>query len=66
MIDNLPQEFLTKEKSLSKLDSNLLKLCIPFIRIAHIPGYGHSKVKDILYGSYIEHRMNDMVWKFFK
>ena len=31
--------------SLSKLESHLLKLIIPFIRIAHIPGYGQYKVK---------------------
>ena len=45
MIDNLPEEFLTEEMSLSKLESHLLKLIIPFIRIAHIPGYGQYKVK---------------------
>merc|ERR1711881_413945 len=33
------------EMSLSKLESHLLKLIIPFIRIAHIPGYGQYKVK---------------------
>ena len=31
--------------SLSKLESHLLKLIIPFIRIAYIPGYGQFKVK---------------------
>ena len=31
--------------TLSKLESHLLKLVIPFIRIAHIPGYGQFKVK---------------------
>merc|ERR1712082_597792 len=31
--------------SLSKLESHLLKLIIPFIRIAYIPGYGQYKVK---------------------
>merc|ERR1712180_504706 len=45
MIDNLPEQFLTEEMSLSKLESHLLKLIIPFIRIAHIPGYGQYKVK---------------------
>ena len=45
MIDNLPEEFLTEEMSLSKLESHLLKLIIPFIRIAYIPGYGQYKVK---------------------
>ena len=41
MIDKLPIEFMT----LSKLESHLLKLVIPFVRIAHIPGYGEFKVK---------------------
>ena len=45
MIDNLPEEFLTEKMSLSKLESHLLKLIIPFIRIAYIPGYGQYKVK---------------------
>ena len=45
MIDNLPEQFLTEEMSLSKLESHLLKLIIPFIRIAYIPGYGQFKVK---------------------
>merc|ERR1712180_547023 len=45
MIDNLPEQFLTEEMSLSKLESHLLKLIIPFIRIAHIPGYGQYNVK---------------------
>merc|ERR1712240_272118 len=45
MIDNLPEQFLTEEMSLSKLESHLLKLIIPFIRIAYIPGYGQYKVK---------------------
>merc|ERR1712115_185476 len=45
MIDKLPEEFLTEEMSLSKLESHLLKLIIPFIRIAYIPGYGPHKVK---------------------
>ena len=45
MIDKLPEEFLTEEMSLSKLESHLLKLIIPFIRIAYIPGYGQYKVK---------------------
>ena len=45
MIDNLLQEHLTEEKSLRKFESHLLKLCIPFIRIAHIPGYGQYNVK---------------------
>merc|ERR1712115_623901 len=45
MIDNLPEQFLTEAMSLSKLESHLLKLIIPFIRIAHIPGYGQYKVK---------------------
>merc|ERR1712055_778212 len=45
MIDKLPEEFLTEKMSLSKLESHLLKLIIPFIRIAHIPGYGQYKVK---------------------
>merc|ERR1711989_239703 len=48
MIDNLPEEFLTEEMSLSKLESHLLKLVIPFIRIAHIPGYGQYKVKGLM------------------
>merc|ERR1712041_18664 len=30
MIDKLPEEFLTEEMSLSKLESHLLKLIIPF------------------------------------
>ena len=45
MIDKLPEEFLTEKMSLSKLESHLLKLIIPFIRIAYIPGYGQYKVK---------------------
>merc|ERR1712240_392295 len=45
MIDKLPEKFLTEEMSLSKLESHLLKLIIPFIRIAYIPGYGQFKVK---------------------
>merc|ERR1712121_263419 len=45
MIDKLPEKFLTEKMSLSKLESHLLKLIIPFIRIAHIPGYGQYKVK---------------------
>merc|ERR1711962_428404 len=45
MIDKLPEEFLTEKMSLSKLESHLLKLIIPFIRIAYIPGYGQFKVK---------------------
>merc|ERR1711962_1973068 len=45
MIDNLPEEFLTENMILSKLESHLLKLIIPFIRIAYIPGYGQYKVK---------------------
>ena len=45
IIENLPEQFLTEEMSLSKLESHLLKLIIPFIRIAHIPGYGQYKVK---------------------
>ena len=31
--------------NLSKLESHLLKLCIPFIKIAHIPGYAQYKVR---------------------
>ena len=31
--------------TLSKLESHLLKLVIPFIRIAQVPGYGEFKVK---------------------
>merc|ERR1712243_259304 len=45
MIDKLPEKFLTEKMSLSKLESHLLKLIIPFIRIAYIPGYGQFKVK---------------------
>merc|ERR1712243_201787 len=45
MIDKLPEKFLTEKMSLSKLESHLLKLIIPFIRIAYIPGYGQYKVK---------------------
>merc|ERR1711962_519912 len=45
IIDKLPEEFLTEKMSLSKLESHLLKLIIPFIRIAYIPGYGQYKVK---------------------
>ena len=44
MIDKLPIKFMT----LSKLESYLLKLVIPFIRIAHIPGYGQFKVKGLM------------------
>ena len=45
MIDNLPETYLTPNMTLSKLESHLLKLVIPFIRIAHVPGYGEFKVK---------------------
>merc|ERR1712240_107691 len=45
MIDKLPEKFLTEKMSLSKLESHLLKLIIPLIRIAYIPGYGQFKVK---------------------
>ena len=31
--------------TLSKLEVHLLKLMIPFIRIAHVPGSGEFKVK---------------------
>ena len=44
-IDNLPEEYLTAEMTLSKLEAHLLKLVIPFIRITAIPGYGEVKVK---------------------
>ena len=33
IIPNLPDEYLTPEMTLSKLESHLLKLVIPFIRI---------------------------------
>merc|ERR1712243_280754 len=36
MIDKLPEKFVTEKMSLSKLESHLLKLIIPFIRIAVI------------------------------
>ena len=32
-------------KTLSKLEAHLLKLVIPFIRIAQVPGYGEFKIK---------------------
>ena len=44
-IKNLPPDFLTAEMTLSKFESHLLTLVIPFIRIAHVPGYGQFKVK---------------------
>ena len=45
MIDKLPIEFMT----LNKLESHLLKLIIPFVRIAHIPWrYGEFKVKGLM------------------
>ena len=37
-IPKLPPQFQTPEMSLSKLEANLLKLVIPFIRIVHLPG----------------------------
>ena len=48
MIDKLPEEFLTEKMSLSKLESHLLKLIIPFIRIVYIPGYGQYYVKGLM------------------
>ena len=45
MIKNLPAAYLTPQMTLSKLESHLLKLVIPLIRIAHVPGYGVFKVK---------------------
>ena len=45
LIDNLPGDLLVAGKSLSKLEAHLLKLVIPFIRIAQVPGYGEFKIK---------------------
>ena len=48
LIDNLPEDFLVPGKSLSKLEAHLLKLVIPFIRIAQVPGYGEFKIKGLM------------------
>ena len=45
IIENLPKYLLTPQMTLSKLEAHLLKLVIPFIRIAHVPGSGEFKVK---------------------
>ena len=45
LLTTYQKEFPTEEMSHSKLESHLWKLCIPFIRIAHIPGYGQYKVR---------------------
>ena len=52
MIDNLPEQFLTEEMSLSKLESHLLKLIIPFIRIAYIPyhsTFNYENTANLMY-----------------
>ena len=44
-IKKLPEKFQTKEMELNRLEAHLLKLIIPFIRIAHLPGAAEFKVK---------------------
>ena len=45
IIPGLPEELKTPEMRLNRLEAHLLKLIIPFIRIAHIPGTGGFKIK---------------------
>ena len=47
MIKNLPANFLTPQMTLNKLESHLLKLVIPFIRIAHILAYGQCSERHV-------------------
>ena len=48
---------------LNKLESHLLKLCIPFIRVAHCPRGRYFKVKGdlILISSDIEQSLNKIL-----
>ena len=52
-----------QQMQLNKLESHLLKLCIPFIRVAHCPRGRYFKVKGdlILISSDIEHSLNKIL-----
>jgi len=43
-VPDMPHEFKTQEMALNKLESHLLKLIIPFIRVVHIPRSSEFKI----------------------
>ena len=45
LIEKMPENFRTPEMQLNRLEAYLLKLIIPFIRIAHVPRSDQFKIK---------------------
>ena len=43
-VPDMPHEFKTEDMTLNKLESHLLKLIIPFIRVVHIPRSSEFKI----------------------
>ena len=43
-VQDMPDDFKTEEMALNKLESHLLKLIIPFIRVVHIPRSSELKI----------------------
>ena len=57
------ENYERQQMQLNRLEAHLLKLCIPFIRVAHCPRGRYLKVKGdlILISSDIEHSMNRLL-----